>query len=281
MNSKQYLDEQSELVKRKQSEDRVVLVQLLPNYLLLVYVLLLRLLRLTQRHQLCISSSTAHNWEAVKGHNMITAQAQQRRWEQTKILFWTRGYKFFLFFLLAMTWPPSVLIFFFWSPFPESPTKRFLLRSLRDHSGAQVAAQMSDLNEALLWFFPTISSRFCVGPVGHLRHPSGPGRLRRPAAQRQWPRHWGSTLNQSQSKRVEFILTAQLIFGWFWKNASPSLWLKVFGLVRDVIFLVFSRLPAPLVFGPFFAICLLPSFPSNHGREHPLVGEWIMTFYET
>lgn len=40
------------------------------------------------------------------------------------------GYKFFLFFLLLMTWPPSVLIFFFWSSFPVSLTKRFLLRSL-------------------------------------------------------------------------------------------------------------------------------------------------------
>lgn len=59
----------------------------------------------------------------------------------------------------------------------------------------------------------------------------------------------------------------------FLNDASPSLRLKVFGLVGDVEFLVFARLSAPLVVGPFFAICLLPSFSPNHGREHPLVEE--------
>lgn len=90
-------------------------------------------------HQPCISSSTPRNWNVVKWFNTSTMQINIVRVRENRnssnskqvhkeILL--EGYKFFLFFLFLMTWPPSVLIFFFWSSFPDSLTKRFLLRSL-------------------------------------------------------------------------------------------------------------------------------------------------------
>lgn len=181
-----------------------------------------------------------------------------------------------------MTWPPSVLIFFFWSPFPESPTKRFLLRSLRDHSSAQVAAKMSDWYEEMCdCFLPSHQGFVLAQSVPFVPHQVQDGRggllLK------------GSGLATEAQPETKSRAGGWNLFGLFrlfwdvfgWMNASPSLWLKVFGLVGDVVFLVFASLPAPLVSGPFIAICLLPSFPANHGREHPLVEEWIITFYET
>lgn len=55
-------------------------------------------------------------------------------------------------------------------------------------------------------------------------------------------------------------------------RASPSLRVKVFGSVGDVILLVFARLSAFLALWSSFLVFLRPSSLSPyHLREHPLV----------
>lgn len=133
-----------------------VLFILMPSYLLLASCLLRLFLHLIQilYHQSCIFSSTPHNWHVVKWYNIFTVQlnivigVEKRVIESsTQRSFLLEGYKFFLFFLLLITWPLSVLIFFFWSSFPISLTKRFLLRSLKKEGGKKT------LNYSLKWPF--------------------------------------------------------------------------------------------------------------------------------